>query len=76
MGILRGHIKVGDSRNKPIVDIIGNHVNDGTLVVIEMARVGVQRIDSEIAVVDSGPTPVEIELAVALTIAAANKSVT
>ena len=76
MGIVCDNLKVGDCGNKPIVDIIGDHVNNDSLVVVEIARIGIQCVNSEIVVVESTPTPVEIELAIALTIATANKGVT
>ena len=74
MGILSRDFKVGNSRNKTVIHIIGNEVENGSLALVETAvPSSVQSIDSIVIIQRTAPTPVEIELTVTLTIAAAGK---
>ena len=77
MGILSLDFKVGDSGDKSVIDIIGDVVEDGSLTIVEAAvPTRVQCIDGVVVVERTAPAPVEIELAVNLTIATAGKGVT
>ena len=73
MGVFAFNSKIGGGRNQSIIDIVGNHVNDGALVVVEITGIGIQGVDGKIVVVEAAPAPVEIELAVTLAIAATHK---
>ena len=74
IGIFSHHLQRIRSRHQGIVDVVGNEVEDSGLVLVEAARISVQGIDGKVVVVEAAPAPVEVELTVALTIAAAYES--
>ena len=75
MGVLSRHREVVNGGKQRIIDIAGDEIEDGSLALVEVTAIGVEGVDGIVVVHCSTPAPVEVELVVALAIAAAYKSV-
>ena len=77
MSVFGLNSQVFNSGNQGIIDVVRNIIKDGSLTLVEATvPARVKSIDGVVVVKRAAPTPVEIELTVALTITATCKGMT